>query len=94
MFRPIAVIFRLFQFCSKSATYMSRLRSDVEISSSFYVLQVSLSSGMFSGSRNGGIWTSLVGQKNPAENNNPEEEREEVKQTNPTNPRTPPHNPT
>jgi len=27
-----------------------------------------------------------------AENNNPEEEREDVKQTNPTKPRTPQHN--
>ena len=31
---------------------MSILRGDVEISSSFYVLQVSLSSGMYSGSMN------------------------------------------
>jgi len=41
--------------------YMSILRGDVDISSSFYVLQVSLSSGMSSGSMNGGVWTSLVG---------------------------------
>jgi len=32
MFRPIAAIFRLLQFCSKSAKYMSILRGDVEIS--------------------------------------------------------------
>ena len=41
--------------------YISILRGDVEISSSFYVLLVSLSSGMSSGSVNGGVWTSLVG---------------------------------
>ena len=40
---------------------MSILHSDVEISSSFYVLQVSLSSGMSSESMNGGLWISLVG---------------------------------
>ena len=39
---------------------MSILRGDVEISSSFYVLQESLSSGMSSGSMNGGVWTSLA----------------------------------
>jgi len=39
---------------------MSILHSDVEISSSFYVLQVSLSSRMSSGSMNGGMWISLV----------------------------------
>jgi hypothetical protein len=40
---------------------MSILHSDVEISSSYYVLQVSLSSGVSSGSMNGGVWFSLVG---------------------------------
>ena len=40
---------------------MSMLHSDVEISSSCYVLQVSLSSGMSSGPVNGGVWISLVG---------------------------------
>ena len=40
---------------------MSILHSDVEISSSYYVLQVSLSAGMSSGSMNGGVWISLVG---------------------------------
>ena len=61
MFRPKAVIFRLsqLQLCSKSVIYMSILHSDVEISSSFYVLQVSLFSGMSSGSMNGGVWISL-----------------------------------
>ena len=39
---------------------MSILHSDVEISS-FYVLRVSLSSGMSSGSMNGGVWICLVG---------------------------------
>jgi len=38
---------------------MSILHSDVEISS-YYVLQISLSSGMSSGSMNGGVWISLV----------------------------------
>ena len=54
MFRPKAAIFRLsqLQFCSKSVIYMSILHSDVEISSSYYMLQVSLSSGMSSGSMN------------------------------------------
>ena len=33
MFRPIAAIFRLLQFCSKSVIYMPILRGDVEISS-------------------------------------------------------------
>jgi len=33
---------------------MSKLRVDVEISSSFYVLQISLFSGTSSGSMNGG----------------------------------------
>jgi len=37
---------------------MSILHSDVEISSSYYLLQVSLSSGW---SMNGGVWISLVG---------------------------------
>ena len=61
MFRPKAAIFRLsqLQFCSKRVSYI--LHSDVEISSSFYVLQVSLSSGMSSGSMNGGVWICLVG---------------------------------
>jgi len=40
---------------------MSILHSDVEISSSYYVLHVNLSSGMSSGSMNGGVWISLVG---------------------------------
>ena len=40
---------------------MSILHSDVEISSSYYVLQVSLSSGMSSRSMNGGVWASLLG---------------------------------
>jgi len=40
---------------------MSISHSDVEISSSYYVLQVRLSSGMSSGSTNGGVWISLVG---------------------------------
>ena len=40
---------------------MSILHSDVEISTSYYVLQVSLSSGMSGGSMNGGVWISLVG---------------------------------
>jgi len=57
MFWPKAAIFRLsqLQFCSKSVIYMSILHSDVEIWSSYYVLQVSLSSGMSSGSMNGGV---------------------------------------
>jgi len=63
MFRLKAAIFRLsqLQFCSKSVIYMSILHSDVEISSSYYVLQVRLSSGMSSGSMNGGVWISLIG---------------------------------
>jgi len=40
---------------------MSILHSDVEISSSYYMLQVSLSSGMSSGSMNGAVWICLVG---------------------------------
>ena len=40
---------------------MSILHSYVEISSSYYVLQVSLSSGMSGGSMNGGVWVRLVG---------------------------------
>ena len=62
MFRPKMTIFMLsqLQFCSKSVIYMSILHSDVEISS-HYVLQVNLSSGMSSGSMNGGVWISLVG---------------------------------
>ena len=62
MFRPIAAIFRLLQFLLKECyIYMSILRGDEISSSSFYVLQVSLSSGMSSGSMNDGVWTSLVG---------------------------------
>jgi len=63
MFRPKAAILRLsqLQVCSKSGMYMSILHGDVEISSSYYVLQVSLSSGMSSGSMDGGLWISLVG---------------------------------
>jgi len=37
MFRPIAAIFRLLQFCSKSIIYMPILRGDAEISSSLRV---------------------------------------------------------
>ena len=33
MFRPIAAIFRLLQFCSKSIIYMPILRGDAEIPS-------------------------------------------------------------
>ena len=40
---------------------MSILHSDVEISSSHYVLHVSLSSGMSGGSMNGEVWICLVG---------------------------------
>jgi len=40
---------------------VSILHNNIEISSSYYVLQVSLSSGMSSGSVNGGVWISLVG---------------------------------
>ena len=40
---------------------MSVLHSDVEISSLYCVLQVSLSSGMFGGSVIGGLWICLVG---------------------------------
>jgi len=63
MFRPKAAIFRLsqLQFCTKSVIYVSILHSDFEISSSYYVLHVSLSSVMSSGSMNGGVWVSLVG---------------------------------
>jgi len=48
MFRPKAAIYRLLQlqFCPKSVIYMSILHNDVEISPSYYVLQVSLSSGV------------------------------------------------
>jgi hypothetical protein len=55
MFRPIAAIFRLLQFCAKSIIYMRILRGDVEISSS---LRVTVS--LFSGKCNG-QW--LVGCK-------------------------------
>ena len=56
MFRPKAAIFRLsqLQFCSECVIYMSVLHSDAEISSSYYVLQVGLSSRMSSVSMNGG----------------------------------------
>ena len=68
MFRPKAAIFTLsqLQFCSKSVTFIyiymcvSILHSDVEISSSFYALQVSLSSVMSGGSMIDGVWASLV----------------------------------
>ena len=40
---------------------MSILHSDVESSSLYCVLQVSLSSGMSGGSVNGGVWICLVG---------------------------------
>ena len=36
MFRPIAAIFKLLQFCSKSIIYMPILRGDAEISSSLH----------------------------------------------------------
>jgi len=45
MFRPIAAIFRLLQFCSKSVIYIPILRGDAEISSSLRVT-VSLFSGI------------------------------------------------
>ena len=63
MFLPKAAIFSLsqLQFCSKSDIYMSILHSDVEISSSYCVLQVRLSIGMYSGSMNGGVWTACFG---------------------------------
>jgi len=48
MFRPVAAIFRLLQFCSKSIIYMPILRCDGEISSS---LRVKIS--LFSGKSNG-----------------------------------------
>ena len=56
MFRPIAVIFRLLQFCSKSIIYMPILRGDAEISSSLRVtirssLRVTVS--LFSGNSKG-----------------------------------------
>ena len=59
VFRPKAAIFRLsqLQFCSYRVIYMSILHSYVEISTSYCVLQVSLSSG----SMNGGVSASLVG---------------------------------
>ena len=42
MFRPIATIFRFDNFLAKSVLYnMYKPRSDVEISSSFYVLLLS-----------------------------------------------------
>jgi len=37
MFRPIAAIFRLLQFCSKIIIYMPIFQGDVEISSSLRV---------------------------------------------------------
>jgi len=72
MFRPKAAIFSYhdYNFVQRvSYIYIyvcvcvcvSILHTDVEISSSFYVLQVSLSSGMSSESMNGGLWISLVG---------------------------------
>jgi len=48
MFRPIAAIFRLLQFCSKSVIYMRILRGDAGISSSLRVT-VNLLSGMSNG---------------------------------------------
>jgi len=48
IFRPIAAIFRLLQFCSKSIIYMSISRGDVEISTP---LLVTIS--FFSGKSNG-----------------------------------------
>jgi len=47
MFRPVAAIFRLLQFCSKSIIYKPILRGDAEISSS---LRVTIS--LFSGKSN------------------------------------------
>ena len=44
MFRPIAAIFRLLQFCSESVIYMPILQDDAEISSSLRVT-ISLFSG-------------------------------------------------
>jgi len=65
MFRPKAAIFRLsqLQFCPKSVSYIYIyiLHSDVDISSSYYVLHVRLSSEIYSGSMNGGVWICLVG---------------------------------
>ena len=40
---------------------MSILHSDVEISSSYYVLHVSVSNGRSSGSMDGGVWIPSVG---------------------------------
>ena len=54
MFRPIAVIFRLLQFCSNSVLYMSILRGDAEISSSLRV-KVSLFSGKSNSQLTGGM---------------------------------------
>ena len=48
MFRPIAAIFRLLQFYSKSIIYTPILRGDAEVSSS---LRVTIS--LFSGKSNG-----------------------------------------
>ena len=48
MFRPIAAIFRLLQFCSKSIISMPILRGDAEISSSLRVT-ISLLSGKSNG---------------------------------------------
>jgi len=55
IFRPIAVIFLLLQFCSKSIIYMSILRGDAEISAS---LRVTIS--LFSGKSNGQVVGWLV----------------------------------
>ena len=62
MFRPKAAIsgYHNYNF-AQSVIYMSILQSDVEISSSHYVLQVSLSSGMSGGSMDGGVWVCSVG---------------------------------
>jgi len=54
--------------------YIYILHSDVEISSSFYVLQVSLSSGMCSGSMNGGVWIAWLGKLPPPPNIYPTKE--------------------
>ena len=65
MFRPKAAIFRLsqLQFCSNTVIYIYIyiLHSDVEISYSYYVLAVSLSSGMSGGSMSGGCGSAGLG---------------------------------
>jgi len=50
MFRPIAAIFRLLQFCSTNIIYMPILRGDAEISLSLRV-KISLFSGKSNGQR-------------------------------------------